>query len=170
MAVVYLGLGSNIGDKEKNIKQAVTLLKKIGMIKNFSSLYETEPVGYRDQDWFLNGVIEIDTPLKPVDLLFNLQSIEQEMGRKNDMKNGPRIIDIDILFYDDLVMSDKGITIPHPRLHERLFVLQPMMDVNPDLIHPKFQKTIEMLCKQVQTAGPKVRFFKEMVFNCSSHS
>jgi 2-amino-4-hydroxy-6-hydroxymethyldihydropteridine diphosphokinase len=142
MTVVYLGVGSNIENKEKHIKTAVSFLGDFSTVKTMSRLYLTEPIGFSNQDWFLNAVVEIETNLDPEILLSKLQSIERKLGRKKTVQNGPRSIDIDILFYGDQVVQTKKLVIPHPRLHERLFVLQPMMDLNPTFIHPVLHKTI----------------------------
>ena len=145
MNTAYLGLGSNIGDKEENIQRAVELIKEKCEVSRQSSFYETEPVGYDNQDWFLNSVIEVKTILAPEELLAFLQSIEQEMGRIKTFKNGPRVIDLDILFYGDQTVKEEHLIIPHPRLHERLFVLEPLHEICPDYIHPIFKKSVKEL-------------------------
>ena len=145
MLKVLLGLGSNVGNKENNINKALALISKLYQIKKKSRLYLTERVGDIKQDWFLNCVIEIQTDVEPKKLLSSLKSIERKLGRKKTIKNGPRIIDIDILFYGDRVLKTKILVIPHPSIQERLFVLQPMMDIVPDLIHPGFNKSIHDL-------------------------
>jgi 2-amino-4-hydroxy-6-hydroxymethyldihydropteridine diphosphokinase len=148
MPVVYLGLGSNMGDKAAQITQALEHLTKAFSVRRVSPFYLTEPVGLKDQDWFLNCVVEIETEKDPEKLLSALQSIEKKMGKIKTKVNGPRTIDIDILFYDGQVVNRKNMVIPHPRLHTRLFVLQPMMDLNPDLVHPVLKKTIRELYEQ----------------------
>jgi 2-amino-4-hydroxy-6-hydroxymethyldihydropteridine diphosphokinase len=145
MSLVYLGLGSNVGDKKGQIAQALDRIAKICTVKRVSPFYLTEPVGFKDQDWFLNCVAEVETEKDPKKLLSSLQSIEKKMGKAKTRTEGPRTIDIDILFYDDQVVNQKNLVIPHPRLHERLFVLQPMMDLNPGFIHPLLLKTIREL-------------------------
>jgi 2-amino-4-hydroxy-6-hydroxymethyldihydropteridine diphosphokinase len=145
MPTVFLGLGSNIGDKEKNIDKAIAFISEEYAIKKTSHLYLTEPVGNIKQDWFLNCVIEIQTEVDPKKLLFAIKSIERKLGRTKTVKNGPRTIDIDILFYGDHVLKTKSLVLPHPSIQERLFVLQPMMDINPDLIHPVFKRSIHDL-------------------------
>ncbi len=142
MPGVYLGLGSNIGDREAHITQALQLISEICEVKKKSHLYLTEPVGDIKQDWFLNNVIEVKTELDPEHLLSSIKSIERTIGRVKTVKNGPRIIDIDILFYGDQIVQTKNLIIPHPLLHERLFVLQPMLDLNPDFVHPVLKKSI----------------------------
>lgn len=145
MSKVYLGLGSNLGDKKNYITKALAQISKIFKIKKKSNLYLTEPVGSIKQEWFLNCVVEIETKIDPEKLLSFVKGIEQRLGRKKTVKNGPRTIDIDILFYGNRIIENKDPIIPHPLLHERLFVLQPMMDINPHFIHPKLKKTIQEL-------------------------
>jgi 2-amino-4-hydroxy-6-hydroxymethyldihydropteridine diphosphokinase len=147
MSAVYLGLGSNIGDKEVHITDALRLISEICEVKKKSHLYLTEPVGNRDQEWFLNCVIEVETELDPKHLLSCIKSIERTLGRVKTVKNGPRIIDIDILFFGDQIVQTKNLVIPHPLSQERLFVLQPMMDINADFVHPTLKKSIQELYK-----------------------
>jgi 2-amino-4-hydroxy-6-hydroxymethyldihydropteridine diphosphokinase len=145
MPIVFLGLGSNIGDKEEHIKKAVSFISDLYEVRRTSPLYLTEPVGNTEQEWFLNCVVEVQTDVDPKKLLSSFKSIERKLGRTKNEKNGPRIIDIDILFYGDQVVNTKNLVIPHPLLQQRLFVLQPMMDLNPDFFHPVFKKTIQEL-------------------------
>ena len=145
MPRVFLGLGSNIGNKEDYINKALTLISKLYTVKKISHLYLTEPVGNIKQDWFLNCVVEIQTDVDPKKMLSSIKSIERKLGRTKTVKNGPRIIDIDILFYGDRVLKTKNLVIPHPLIQDRLFVLQPMMDINPGLIHPVLKRSIHDL-------------------------
>lgn len=145
MVDVYIGLGSNIGDRENNLHSAVELIKEKCEVLKQSSLYETEPVGYDNQDWFLNSVMKVKTLLAPKELLDFLQSIEQIGGRVKTFKNGPRVIDLDILFYDNQIIKEDDLIVPHPRLHERLFVLEPLHEICPDYIHPFFKKSVKEL-------------------------
>ncbi|MBN2599864.1 MAG: 2-amino-4-hydroxy-6-hydroxymethyldihydropteridine diphosphokinase [Candidatus Thermoplasmatota archaeon] len=145
MSVVFLGLGSNLGDKEGYIKQALRLLSQRCTIKKISHLYLTEPVGNTNQDWFLNGAVEIETDMEPKRLLSFLKTIERTLGRLKTLKNGPRTIDLDILFYGNRIVKTKNLVIPHPSLQDRLFVLQPLMDLAPSFIHPVFNKSIQEL-------------------------
>ena len=152
---VYLGLGSNLGDKAA---QCLRALKEISAsthnhIKAVSSFYKTEPIGYRDQDWFINCVAEVSTTLQPRPLHTFLQGIEKRMGRKKTVPMGPRIIDLDILFYGNEVVDEADLIIPHPRLHERGFVLVPLAELSPDLLHPIFKKTVGDLLKQSDKKG-----------------
>ena len=149
MAIVYLGIGSNLGDRAANIEKALTLLKEHEEIKilSVSSLIETDPVGGEAQGKFLNGAIQIDTDLMPLDLLAQLKMIERRLGRvKSEEINAPRTLDLDILFYDDVVIvQGKSLAIPHPRLAERSFVLKPLLEIAPNLLHPRLNKTIKAL-------------------------
>ncbi|MBN1861179.1 MAG: 2-amino-4-hydroxy-6-hydroxymethyldihydropteridine diphosphokinase [Candidatus Thermoplasmatota archaeon] len=159
MPQVFLGLGSNMGEKEKNIRKALALIAKVCIIQKKSHVYLTEPIGNIKQQWFLNCVVEIQTEIEPHALLALLKSIEQKLGRISTVENGPRSIDIDILFYGNRIIHSKNLTIPHPLIQERLFVLQPLMDIDPSFLHPVLKKTI----KDIYTDKPwhdKVVFYK----------
>lgn len=145
MARICLGLGSNLGDRARNIYTALERLRARIRLDQISSLYETEPVGPVDQPWFLNLVCSGQTDLSPEALLHLAKTIEREMGRKEGLRFGPRLIDIDILFYDDLVISTAQLEIPHPRVHERAFTLIPLSEIVPDLVHPLLSMTIQEL-------------------------
>ena len=134
MSRIFLSLGSNLGDKEGNIGHAIELLSKKVKILKKSSYYETEPVGYKDQPWFLNMVLEGETELPPEEVLSFSKSIESEMKRIKTIVNGPRIIDIDILIYEDEVIETGDLTVPHPRMFVRSFVMVPLLEIAPDLI------------------------------------
>ena len=139
---IFLSLGSNVGDREGNLRSAIEHLR----VLRASPIYETEPVDYTDQPWFLNLVVEIETDLAPLELLAATSRIEQELGRVRTVAKGPRTIDIDILLYGDEVIDQPGLQIPHPRMAERRFVLAPLADLAPDLRHPIMHQTIrEML-------------------------
>lgn len=140
--IVYLALGSNLDDRLANLKEAVASLPPQMDVRAKSHVYETPPWGYENQPKFLNQALKVQTYLEPEPLLKHIKRLEIALGRKASFQNGPRLIDIDILFYDELVMNTPTLTIPHPRLHERGFVLLPMMDIAPDLIHPVTQKSI----------------------------
>jgi 2-amino-4-hydroxy-6-hydroxymethyldihydropteridine diphosphokinase len=146
MATVYIGIGSNLGDREKNCLHAIKLLQKKGItVTKRSSLYETEPWGLKDQPYFINMAIEIETALEPKELLRILKDIEREIGRKESSKWGPRIIDLDILLFDNIIVNEDNLKIPHPLMHERDFVLKPLCEIAPDKRHPVLGKTIKEL-------------------------
>jgi 2-amino-4-hydroxy-6-hydroxymethyldihydropteridine diphosphokinase len=134
--IVYLAFGSNMGNRLANLKAAVNSLTPQMAVKNKSSVYETPPWGFTEQAPFLNQVVMVKTYLKPQALLSHLKRLEMALGRVPNFKNGPRLIDIDILFFDDLVLDTPPLVIPHPRLQERAFVLVPLAEIAPDLVHP----------------------------------
>jgi len=162
MTEVYIGLGSNLTNKEENIKKAINLLEQKCKILKLSSLYKTEPVGYKNQDWFLNCVVKVKTGLGPKKLLVFLQSIEKRLKRVKTIKNGPRVIDLDILFYGKKIINESRLVIPHPQLHKRLFVLRPLQNLCPDFIHPVLQKSVNELLS-ILNNPEKVEFYK----NCA---
>lgn len=144
--IVYLALGSNLDDRLANLKQAIASLTPQLDVKKKSPVYETLPWGYEAQPRFLNQVVRAKTYLEPDPLLKHLKRLEVALGRKESFPNGPRLIDIDILFYDELILHSPSLVIPHPRLHERAFVLLPLMDIDPELVHPVNKKSVrEML-------------------------
>ncbi len=146
MKRVYLSLGTNVGDRERLIQEALERLATAGLrLLRVSSVYETEPVGRRDQPWFLNLVVEADTDLFPRMLLTRLQRIERELGRRRLSRQGPRTMDIDLLFYGEAVVRTREIEIPHPRLPERRFVLEPLAELVPDLRHPVSRRTVRAM-------------------------
>ncbi|MBQ9246248.1 2-amino-4-hydroxy-6-hydroxymethyldihydropteridine diphosphokinase [bacterium] len=154
MAVAYLCLGSNIGDKVGYLQQAVKLLTESGLVTvvRTSALYETEPWGNKDLDWFVNGVIEVKTKLSPRELLQLCKSTEMKMGRQPQTeKYQARIIDIDILFYGDLTIDEPDLKIPHEHLHERAFAIVPLLELIPDYEHPKYKKSLLQLHEDLET-------------------
>ena len=150
---VYLALGTNLGDRPGNLRQALERLRASAAVEQVSQCYETKPVGYEDQPDFLNLTCFITTALSPLQLLRNLKGIEEEMGRRPSFRNAPRPIDIDILFFDDLVVSSPELTIPHPRMNERAFVLAPLADIAPEIVHPILKLTVREMLERVDRRG-----------------
>ncbi|MBI2113394.1 MAG: 2-amino-4-hydroxy-6-hydroxymethyldihydropteridine diphosphokinase [Candidatus Wildermuthbacteria bacterium] len=146
---IYIGLGSNMGDRKKNLSDALDFMQEKCSIERVSSLYETEPVGYEDQAWFLNCVAMAKTQLSPLELLLFLQSLEARLGRVRTVRNGPRPIDLDILLYGQDVLCMSGLLVPHPGMHERRFVLQPLTEITPECLHPVLGKTVQELLEQI---------------------
>jgi 2-amino-4-hydroxy-6-hydroxymethyldihydropteridine diphosphokinase len=153
--IVYLALGSNLGNREENLKQAIASLSPQMDVKAKSNIYETPPWGYEDQPRFLNQVVKTQTYLQPEQLLKHIKRLEVALGRKATFRNGPREIDIDILMYDDLVLNTSILSLPHPHMHERGFVLLPMMDIAPDLVHPLTGKSVREMLVACNLAGIK---------------
>jgi len=150
LAIAYLCLGSNLGDREENLRQALALLSPKANVEKLSAVYETEPVGYKEQPLFLNLVCRIATDLPADELLCFVKKIETEMGRTPGFPNAPRIMDIDILLYNNTIVETEDLTIPHPRLKDRAFVLIPLTEIAPSLIHPELDKTIAQLADDVK--------------------
>jgi len=150
---VYIALGTNLGDRSANLRAAIESLPPKVTVLNKSHVYETPPWGYEDQPAFLNMVIKAETDLEPDALLAYLKQLEVELGREGNFRWGPRLIDLDILFYDDLVLDTPPLVIPHPRLHERAFVLVPLMDVASDILHPVLQKKVLDLLDKIDRQG-----------------
>ncbi len=146
MKKIYLGLGSNVGDREANLRAAIERLQGRDLhVLRVSPVYETEPIGYADQRWFWNAVAEAETELFPLQLLARAGQVERALGRRRSIPNGPRTIDIDVLLYGNTVMTSPSLEVPHPRMAERRFVLAPLADLVPDLRHPVLRKTIAEL-------------------------
>lgn len=148
MATAFISLGSNLGDRAANVQLAIDRLSDHACIevRKYSSVYETEPVGGPEgQNNYFNAAAGLETVLPPVDFLATLQAIETAADRKREVRWGPRILDLDLLFYDDLIISDDELEVPHPRMHERIFVLQPLAEIAPDAIHPVLEMTVAAL-------------------------
>jgi 2-amino-4-hydroxy-6-hydroxymethyldihydropteridine diphosphokinase len=150
---VFLALGTNLGDREANLHTAKDSLPQEITILQESSIYITPPWGYTDQPEFLNQVVEVQASLEPLPLLHALKEIESEMGRVATFRNGPRLIDLDILFYGQRILDLEELQIPHPRLHERAFVLVPLNEIAPNFVHPALGKRVADLLTQVNTEG-----------------
>jgi 2-amino-4-hydroxy-6-hydroxymethyldihydropteridine diphosphokinase len=142
---VYLSLGSNIGDRAANLNRAIDSLRTLGDVMAVSSFYETEPIEFTRQAWFLNCAAVLETEKLPKQLLSAILRIEREMGRKRTIAKGPRLIDIDVLLFGSSVIDTAQLTVPHPAMHERRFVLDPLAEIAPDARHPVFKKTVREL-------------------------
>jgi 2-amino-4-hydroxy-6-hydroxymethyldihydropteridine diphosphokinase len=142
---VYLSLGSNVGDRAANLNTAIDRMGTLGKVMAVSSFYETEPVEFAAQPWFLNCAVELDTEKMPKQLLASILDIEKEMGRRRVQEKGPRTLDIDILLFGNSIIQTKGLTIPHPAMHERRFVLEPLAEIAPEARHPIIKRTVREL-------------------------
>ncbi|KEI80227.1 2-amino-4-hydroxy-6-hydroxymethyldihydropteridine diphosphokinase [Clostridium botulinum] len=151
MHTAYVAFGSNMGEKENYIKRALENMEERGMkIIKVSSIYETEPYGVLDQDSFLNGVVKIETNLTPEDLIGELLNIEKQLDRVRERRWGPRTIDLDIIFYDDLIINEKDLVIPHKDMENREFVLKPLCDIDENFIHPVLKKSVRQLYDELK--------------------
>lgn len=154
--VAYLSLGSNLGNREGTLREAVRRLGALGRVLSVSSFYETEPVEFTDQPWFLNCAVGLETDETPQRLMAELLQIERDMGRERLLKKGPRTIDVDILLYGDVIVHSAELTLPHPAMHQRRFVLEPLAEIAPEARHPILKKTTRELLDELP-AGPAVR-------------
>jgi 2-amino-4-hydroxy-6-hydroxymethyldihydropteridine diphosphokinase len=157
--LVYLSLGSNLGDRAANLHAAVERLAEAGTVQARSGFYETEPVDFHDQPWFLNCAVALETGKTPRRLLALALAIEEKMGRRRARDKGPRIIDIDILLFGDRVIDEPGLKIPHQAMHERRFVLEPLAEIAPGVLHPAIKKTARQLLAGLPT-GQVVRILR----------
>ena len=165
MATAYLGLGTNIGDRKQNLIAALELISERAIIELLSSIYETEPVGYKEQPLFLNAACRISTALSPEQLLKLAKEIEDSLGRRKSFPNAPRPIDIDILLYDNLIIKQAQLTIPHPQLTRRAFVLIPLAEIAPDVMHPENNRTIKQLLDRLDSIDGVRKWADRAEFN-----
>ena len=150
--IAYIGIGSNLGDKIHHCEKAISAILKIDRHKFLakSSLFKTQPIGYTSQDWFVNGVIKIETDLEAPELLRTLKTIESQLGRIETFRWGPRTIDLDILFFDDVEIHTEDLQIPHPLIQDRQFVLIPLAEIDPTLVHSVLKKTVQELLNNLK--------------------
>jgi 2-amino-4-hydroxy-6-hydroxymethyldihydropteridine diphosphokinase len=156
--IAYIGIGSNVGDKAANCLQAIEYLAEAGRIIDVSSLYYTKPVGFKAQEDFINAAVALETDLPPAELLAVCHAIEERLGRRRTVRWGPRIIDLDILLYGDLVMNRPDLDIPHPLMAARKFVLAPLVEIAPDAVHPVLTKTTSQLLGELQDAHTVLKY------------
>lgn len=157
--IVYLSLGSNLGDRVANLQTAITQLASLGKVEAVSSFYETEPVELTAQPWFVNCAVKLDTEKMPRQLIAGILALERGMGRQRKQKNGPRIIDIDILLFGSSMIDLPSLTVPHPKMHERRFVLEPLAEIAPDSRHPVLKRTV----RELRDALPPGQAVKKVV-------
>jgi len=151
--ILYIALGSNLGNRLANLNAAIDNFSPQMRVVKKSNVYETPPWGFTDQPPFLNQVVKAETYLQPEPLLHHLKRLEVALGRKPGFQNGPRSIDLDILFFDDMILDSPALKLPHARMHERAFVLVPLVDLEPDLVHPTLNKSVSVLLRELDQSG-----------------
>jgi 2-amino-4-hydroxy-6-hydroxymethyldihydropteridine diphosphokinase len=154
---VYLSLGSNMGDRQKNLRDAIARLESVGRVFKISSFYETEPVEFTRQAWFLNCAAAVETEQAPQEMMADLLEIEQDLGRRRTRRKGPRTIDIDIVLFGGIVLNSAALIVPHPAMQQRRFVLEPLAEIAPEARHPVLKKTVRELLAELPAGGPVVR-------------
>ena len=160
--IAYISVGSNLGNKLENCRQGIQSLTEHNVwIAAQSNLYQTEPVGYKDQGWFINFAVKIETDLDPFQLMQRIQTIQRKAGRIHDeIRFGPRILDLDIILYDEVVIHSPQLIVPHPRMHERRFVLQPLCDIDPTIIHPVLRMEVQSLLNTLDEKTQRIRQYR----------
>jgi 2-amino-4-hydroxy-6-hydroxymethyldihydropteridine diphosphokinase len=163
-SMVFISIGSNLGDKYDNCVKGIERLDQLShtTVTAVSPFYQTDPVDFTDQDWFVNGIVKISTGLAPIELMTSLKGIEQALGQfEKAVRFGPRLIDLDIVFYDNLVMHQDTVILPHPRMHKRRFVLKPLCDIDAALVHPVLNRTVQSLLDELKEDDQNVLFYKK---------
>jgi 2-amino-4-hydroxy-6-hydroxymethyldihydropteridine diphosphokinase len=163
-STAYISVGSNMGDPLANCREGIRRLcdgSAVALMAQ-SPFYRTQPVDLLDQDWFINAAIKVSTGLTPPALMERMQAVQNEVGRKPSVRFGPRILDLDIIFFDDRILDDPDLTIPHPRMHKRRFVLQPICDIDPQVFHPVLRLDVKTLLHRIAEDGQKI----ERCLNC----
>ena len=161
--VVYISVGSNLGRRLVNCRKGIVALTRSAAIRwlDQSRIYQTEPVDYRTQDWFINCVVKMEAALDPLSLLDLVKSIERQAGREGDsVRFGPRVLDLDIVLYDDIVFNHPRLVIPHPRMHKRRFVLKPICDIDPTILHPVFNQSMQSLLDKLPQEGQRIAVYR----------